>query len=489
MLTRRELLPALTPLLLTRTEAEVTPDLFRFRPELEPLVSLIERTPRDKCAAMAVDQLRRGVSYRQFMAALFLAGIRNVNPRPPGFAMHCVFVVHAAHLLSLEAPADARLLPMFFALDEFKKSQDRDASSPTGDYTMRAISGALPSPEKAANELQAAMEAWDSERAERAITVLAGQRSVPEIFDLLWAYGVRDYRNIGHKAIYTANAIRTLQTIGEQHAEPVLRSLVLGLLDFGKERKVNGYAFEDQCYLGNVKRSRETFTRLASGWMDERSSRDAVKSTMSAIHDSLPDEACAAVAARLVKGDVAAGSVWDSVHLAAAELRMRVSSGPIAAIHAVTSANGLRHCYLAATTPATRHLILLQAVGWMTQFRTLIEAAKPEPRKFDITELQPADTPDAGKDLDSAAAHAMRQAMEPSTRMAFQSQVLRHTIAKANEVHYYKYQAALLEDIPLVSTEWRPHFTAVTVYYAKTANDAEPAPMQQAREALSALKA
>src|SRR5262245_60181898 len=101
MLTRRHLLS--TPLLLARADAQVTPDLFRFRPEVEPLVSLIESTPREKCAEMAVEQLRRGVSYRQFMAALFLAGIRNVNPRPPGFALHCVFIVHAAHLLGLEA--------------------------------------------------------------------------------------------------------------------------------------------------------------------------------------------------------------------------------------------------------------------------------------------------------------------------------------------------------------------------------------------------
>ena len=109
-----------SPFLLSRAEAQVTPDIVRFRPEVEPLVALIERTARDRCAEMAVEQLRRGVSYRQLMAALFLAGIRNVNPRPPGFALHCVFVIHSAHLISMEAPADSRLLPIFYALDNFK---------------------------------------------------------------------------------------------------------------------------------------------------------------------------------------------------------------------------------------------------------------------------------------------------------------------------------------------------------------------------------
>ena len=106
-LSRRRVLEGLAgaltaPLLLSRAEAEVTPEVMKFRPEMEPLVSLIERTPREKCAAMAVAELRRGVSYRQMLAALFLAGVRNVNPRPPGFAMHCVFVIHSAHLRSEE---------------------------------------------------------------------------------------------------------------------------------------------------------------------------------------------------------------------------------------------------------------------------------------------------------------------------------------------------------------------------------------------------
>src|SRR5262249_42490723 len=159
--------------------------------------------------------------------------------------------VHSAHLIGLEAPPDARLLPLFYVLDDFKAAQDRDAKQSAGDYTMQALKGALPSPAKASNELIAAMEAWDPERAERAAASLARSRSASDVFNILWRFGARDYRNIGHKAIYPANAFRTLQTIGWQHAEPVLRSLALALVDFGKDRQVNGYAFEDQCYLAN----------------------------------------------------------------------------------------------------------------------------------------------------------------------------------------------------------------------------------------------
>src|SRR5947209_8201567 len=185
MISRRDMFHGLlaSPLLLSRADAQLTPAAVKFRPEMEPLVSLIENTPREKCAEMAVEQLRRGVSYRQMLAAL-----------------------------------------------------------------------------------SEAMEAWDFGRAERAVVALARSRSANEIFAMLWRYGARDYRNIGHKAIYMANACRTLQAIGWQHAEPVLRSLVSSLLDFGREQQMNGYALDDQCYPANLKHVKDSFSRLGEIW-------------------------------------------------------------------------------------------------------------------------------------------------------------------------------------------------------------------------------
>src|SRR5437879_3455701 len=224
MISRRDMFHGLlaSPLLLSRADAQRTPAAVKFRPEMEQLISLIENTPREKCAEVAVEQLRRGVSYRQLLAALFLAGVRNVNPRPPGFALHCVFVIYSSHLISLEAPADSRLLPLFYALDDFKAAQERDAKAPAGDFTMRAMRGQLPGLDRAAAELSAAMESWDIERAERAVVSLARNRSAAEIFAMLWRYGARDYRNIGHKAIFVANTFRTLQAIRSHQAQPVL---------------------------------------------------------------------------------------------------------------------------------------------------------------------------------------------------------------------------------------------------------------------------
>src|SRR5438309_8850134 len=60
-------------------------------PDLEPLVRLIEETPREKCVAALAEQVRRGLTYRQFVSAIFLAAIRKQNSH------HSVYLVHSAH--------------------------------------------------------------------------------------------------------------------------------------------------------------------------------------------------------------------------------------------------------------------------------------------------------------------------------------------------------------------------------------------------------
>src|SRR6185295_17645077 len=75
-----------------------------------------------------------------------------------------------------------------------------------------------------------AMDNWDEAAADTAVAALARSAGVNEIYELLFRYGMRDFRSIGHKAIYVANSWRTLQCIGWQHAEPVLRSLAYALL-------------------------------------------------------------------------------------------------------------------------------------------------------------------------------------------------------------------------------------------------------------------
>src|SRR5690606_35934038 len=76
-----------------------------------------------------------------------------------------------------------------------------------------------------------ALDNWDEAKADAAVAGMARTAGAGETFEILFRYGCRDFRSIGHKAIYVANAYRTLATIGWQHAEPVLRSLAYALLN------------------------------------------------------------------------------------------------------------------------------------------------------------------------------------------------------------------------------------------------------------------
>ncbi|MBS1824723.1 MAG: hypothetical protein JST93_05345 [Acidobacteria bacterium] len=456
LIPRRHLLQLTAGVPLTRAAAQITPNTLRFASELEPLVALLESTPREKCAAMAVQQLRKGTPYKQLLAATFLAGIRNVNPRPPGFALHCVFVIHSAHRLSLEAPSELRSLPLFYAIDNFKTAQDRDAKASTGDYTMCELTQSLPTPTAARTEFANAMDHWDIERAERAAAALARHNRTEDAFSLLWEYGARDYRNIGHKAIFTANAYRTLHTIGLQHAEPVLRSIALGLLDFTPTQEMNGYTRDNQCYASN-KAQVKSLLKANPG------AADATAEILTTLRQAPLADATRDIAARIAKSSASPQSIWDAIHLSAAELAMRChAANTIVGIHAVSAANALRHAWQSSTSKETKLLLTLQAAGWMVQFRTFAESRPNAIRPLNILALTNL----------------------PNNRHEILNTTMQHTFLKADEVHYFKYLAALIEDSRLVSPQYQPSLLAAIPYYAKTQADPITPAMRLAQDEL-----
>lgn len=492
---------SLVPVVARGEEGRVVPDLVRFTPDIEPLVRKLEDTERDRCLDLIAAELKGGLPYRRLLAALFLAGIRNVNPRPPGFKFHCVFVIHSAHQLSLEADERDRLLPLAFALDSFKSSQAQDVAQ--GDFVLRSVSGELPRSDHAWDEFRAAMGSWDAERADRAVVALVRGRGALEVIGGLWQYGARDYRNIGHKAIYVANAWRTLQTIGWQHAEPTLRSLVLGLLDFGPDKKVNGFQFEDQAFTSNQRRVTQVGDKLPGDWTRTGDDPALTRATLEILRAGAMDDVCEQAIGLLGSGKGGAGPLWDAVHLCAGELMMRQPG--IFGVHTVTSANALHYAYREAGDDSTRLLMLLQGLGWMAQFRRFM--GSPEARlragplrELDITALGPEslETTEAaaaeqilesvGKDRDKAARQAVAYAAAFPDVTGFFDRARRLVIAKATEEHDYKYPAAIMEDYSLVSPAARGQVLATAVQYLQGSSKRDSAHMLRAREVLSGIK-
>src|SRR5437762_4590245 len=261
-------------------EARLEPDIVRFNPEMEPLVRFLEDTPRERLLEEVAAKIRRGMGYRDLLAALLLAGVRNIQPRPVGFKFHAVLVVNSAHLASLASPDSDRWLPIFWAIDTFKSSQAQDEKA--GDWVMGPVEeSAVPPSHKAKQAFIEAMDNWDEAAADAAIVGLARTAPAHEIFEILCRYGVRDYREIGHKQIYLANSFRTLEAIGWQHAEPVLRSLAYAMLDRAgdKENPAKADLSPDRPYRRNL----ESLKKINDGWRDGKTDANAKNEMLVAI--------------------------------------------------------------------------------------------------------------------------------------------------------------------------------------------------------------
>jgi hypothetical protein len=459
----------------------VGPDAVRFRPEIEPVVRWIEETPKDRALEVAVEHLNAGLSYRDLLAGLFLAGIRNIKPHPVGFKFHAVMAINSAHLLGQTAPVTDRLLPMMWALDNFKRSQEQDIKE--GDWTLGKVDESrVPGHGRARDEFARAMDNWDADAADAAVAGLCRSSGAAEAMEPLWRYAVRDQRNIGHKPIFAAQSWRTLQAIGWQNAEPVLRSLAFGLLDLhGDSRHVA---------VGPYEANLENVRKIRDDWQTGKADPSATREMLEVIRQASPEESSAAAVKLLNRASP--DSLWDAAVLAGNEMMLKKPN--IVALHTVTSGNALHFIYGASGDDTTRRLALLQAVGWLPIFRAALKP--PDGPTIDALE---ADRPESSGDdavgeifatVSENRSKAARKALgylenggSPDLIFAAARRMIFH---KGRDSHDYKYGAAAWEECVLASDpKWRAPLAAAMMAYLPGSKTADSPLMIRAREAVS----
>src|SRR5215831_12146187 len=133
------------------------PGTVRFGRDVEPIVRLIEETPREQCVRVLIEELRKGLSYNRLLAGVFFAGIRRLN------SYHDVYKIQPVHAVSMRLRPEERLLPLFWAVDGFKIRQQDWPNPP-----LTELTGPLPGSTEAAAELAAALETAELETVERA---------------------------------------------------------------------------------------------------------------------------------------------------------------------------------------------------------------------------------------------------------------------------------------------------------------------------------
>jgi hypothetical protein len=405
-----------------------------------------------------------------------------------GFKFHAVLVVNSAHLASISSPDEHRWLPIFWAIDHFKSSQAADVRE--GNWTMSAVEEAkVPSGDKALHAFTAAMDNWDEEAADAAVAGLARTHGAAEVINTFFRYGARDFRSIGHKAIYVANSWRTLQCIGWQHAEPVLRSLAYALLMHDGGNPAQGNDDADRYGRENAARQK----KIRAEWLAGKADDGAAGEMLATLRNGSPDDACNLTVELLNRG-VAPQSLWDALLTGSSELVGRQPA--IVALHAVTTSNALRYAYETALDDETRQFVLLQNAAFVTLFREAMRG-RGKVDDFSVAELAPAETKETGGELvASALADVGRDSLSGARKLLAYLQAggdARQFIdaarllifTKGSDAHDYKYSAAVLEDYHHLSPGWRDRFLAASVFKLRGSGGGDNALVERTRAALA----
>jgi hypothetical protein len=465
-------------------ESKMPASYVQFRPEIEPLVRLLEDTPRERVLEEFAARIHQGTSYREVLTALLLAGVRNIQPRPVGFKFHAVLVVNSAHIASLNSPDADRWLPIFWALDQFKSSQARDVQE--GDWTMSAVDeSAVPPSHRVKAAFIEAIENWDVAATDVAVAGLARTLGQQEVFELFAKYGSRDFRDLGHKAIYVANSWRTLQNIGWQHAEPVLRSLAYALL----EHKEGNPAASDAAPDRPGRRNQELIVKIRPDWLVGKVDSGGSQEMLRALRQA--DAASAAEqTVELLNRGVSPASVWDGIFQGAAELLIREPG--IVALHSFTTSNAIHYAWQHCSQDQTRRWLLLQAASFLTLFRDqikseskeTIDGLEPLTSQASASETLAEIFDQVGHDRHAAARKALGYFRAGASASDFMHAARRLIYLKGTDSHDYKFSEAALEDYSHLAPEVRDRYLASTLFYLRGSGLPDNALVARTREAL-----
>jgi hypothetical protein len=472
-------------------EARLPPGVVRLSAEMEPLVRLIEDTPRENIVEAVAARIREGTSYQQLLGAVFLAGVRGIKPRPVGFKFHAVLVINSAHLASLASPDTDRWLPLLWAADNFKASQAKNKAE-SGGWMMGPVDEAkLPSPTQAKQRFTEAMDDWDEEGADRAVAALVRSAGATEVVELFWRYGARDFRDIGHKAIYVANSWRCMQAIGWRHAEPVMRSLAFALLEHEGGNPAKRDDDRDRPWRENLKR----IAKIRDGWERGKVTPAAAADLLAALRTATPAEGCEKVV-ELLNKEVDPASVWDGLFLTAGELLLRQPG--IIGVHCVTSTNALHFGYTASGNDETRRLLMLQAAAFLPMFRQFMTERGKVRDDLRIDALEKADVKAAGPEaLEDIFADVSRDKPEAARKTlawlgrkdASAEELLtaarRLVFNKGTDSHDYKFSSAALEDYYHATPGWRNQYLAACTSWLRGSGDKDNDLIRRARGALT----
>jgi len=459
------------------------------------LLKLLEDSPRERLPRELARLIHGGLRYEDLLAALSLAATKNVQPYPDvGFKYHSVMMLRSIHLTAQHLAAPEKWLPVIWAVDYFKDTQAQEQAG-SGWHMPSPAPAKTENSQGARQSLIAALDKWDPEAADAAIVRYAQCAQPDEIFALLFAYGARDLREIGHKAITVSNA-HSLMTLfgsgGGPEAEPILRSTVAALLNSeGEPDPATHDLAADRPWRVN----RERLQQIPPSWKRGHDDPLARADLRAALYRVSTEDAGRTVVELLQRG-VSPDTIWQVLFETAAEFLLHEPG--IVPLHAQTTANALHYSYRVSNDEPTQQLALLQCAAFVTLFRqmTNIGEAQFNLRKLEPQPLEERNPAQALEEIfsDLAAGRRVQAARKSLGYLhgggdanSLIAAARHHLVYGATEAHDYKFAEAVFDGVAqFAQPEWRSRFLSAGMGYFK-APTKRPVPI--VAEALELLRA
>jgi hypothetical protein len=185
--------------------------------DLEPLVALLQETPKDKLLPLVVDKLNTGCDLKRLTAAAALANARTFGGENY-FGFHTFMALVPAYQMANELPRAEQALPLLKVL--YRNAHYTQEAGGCKCETLKPVS---PAESATPEDVHKAVNAGDRAAAERALAAI-GRVSPEDALDAA-LLGVEDNHDV-HTIVLPWRAYAMLDLVGRDQAVTLLRQSV-----------------------------------------------------------------------------------------------------------------------------------------------------------------------------------------------------------------------------------------------------------------------
>jgi hypothetical protein len=368
-------------------------------------------------------------------------------------------------------------------VDYVRRQAAREAAAGDWKLTDRVV---VPVAAKNARQsLVEAIDEWDREAADYAVTQLLLEWTPAEVLQLLAPYSARDYRSIGHKVIAASNAYRMMVANDGFAASQLVRSLVIAITNSEGDPNPGANDFAaDRTWNRTLELSAGT-RYPPSKTVDDWKAGSAILSSLRTVNDL---EAVGMIATA-ADGGLSEQVIWEALIASVGEQMLR--EGSFIAIHSNTMVDALRHLYSVSRDEISRRRIMLQAASLVANIRAHSSRAR---RKTRIEDYEAADPVvnlqevfvSMGDSRIEAVSGALSFLDDGGDAEALIGTIRYYTLDRASNSHDFKYSEAVIKNYRYMRGPWKNRYLATAMLSVNGPHNRHNRIVNEGRELLSA---